>query len=80
MAGISGNGYRNPTSFNTGFDHAAVICAALAAVAGVLAALTIRNPEHPIVKSEPQAPDVPRPSCAALDAAPLAAEVLSKPG
>ena len=38
LAGISGDDYRNPGSFNTGFHHAAVICAVLAAVAAEAAA------------------------------------------
>jgi EmrB/QacA subfamily drug resistance transporter len=72
LAGISGDDYRIPSAFDSGFTHAAVICAGLAAAAGVLAAFTIRNP-----RITPRAPDDPvqvLPSCAGLDAAPLAAE------
>jgi EmrB/QacA subfamily drug resistance transporter len=80
LAGIHGEDYRVASAFNTGFHHAAVICAVLALVAGVLAALTIRNP----VRGAPPDPTVPgltapepiRPSCAALDSAPLAAASL----
>jgi EmrB/QacA subfamily drug resistance transporter len=68
LAGISGDDYRIPGAFDTGFSHAAVICAGLAAAAGILAAITIRNPERTSRK-----PGVP--SCAGLDAAPLTAEV-----
>jgi predicted MFS family arabinose efflux permease len=75
LAGISGDDYRLASAFNTGFHHAAVICAVLALAAGVLAALTIRNPArgtpaHPALAPEPEPV---RPSCSALDGAPLAA-------
>jgi hypothetical protein len=46
VAGITGDDYRRATAFNTGFDHAAVICAALVLLAGLLAAVTIRNPRR----------------------------------
>ncbi len=73
LAGISGLDYRIPHAFDTGFTHAALICAGLAAAAGILAGFTIRNPPR---KTSPPAPDSlhVRPSCAGLDAAPLAAE------
>lgn len=75
LAGISGNDYRVAGAFNTGFHHAAVICAVLALVAGVLAALTIRNPPRSTPPDPRRAPQARvRPSCAALDSAPLAAE------
>jgi MFS family permease len=75
LAGITGDDYRVASSFNTGFHHAAVICAILALVAGVLAALTIRNPPHK-TPPHPRRPEPARvrPSCAALDSAPLVAE------
>ena len=74
LAGISGDDYRIAASFNHGFDRAAIICAGLAAAAGVLAALTIRNPPRGADPDHPDPPhDPPQPSCAALDSAPLAA-------
>jgi EmrB/QacA subfamily drug resistance transporter len=77
LAGISGNDYRIASAFDSGFSRAAVICAGLAAAGGILAALTIRN--TPLGRG--RTPDLPGdapvhvlPSCAGLDAAPLAAE------
>jgi EmrB/QacA subfamily drug resistance transporter len=80
VAGISGDDYRIAGAFNSGFDRAAVICAGIVAVAGVIAAFTIRNPsrsvdpEHPAVERPPT-----RPSCAALDSAPLAPSMNAPP-
>jgi EmrB/QacA subfamily drug resistance transporter len=73
LAGISGDDYRIASSFNEGFDRAAVICAGLAAVAGLIAALVIRNPARPKVRVPQEARPTPQPSCAALDSAPLTA-------
>lgn len=73
LAGISGVDYRIPGAFDTGFTHAAVICACLAAAAGVLAAFTIRNPRR-VAKPPGDQTLHCVPSCAGLDAAPLAAE------
>jgi EmrB/QacA subfamily drug resistance transporter len=75
LAGIHGNAYREAAAFDTGFDRAAVICAGLAAAAGVLAAVTIRNPPRegsagPGHLAPEHGPVCP--SCAALDSAPLA--------
>jgi hypothetical protein len=77
LAGISGDDYRIASAFDSGFSRAAVICAGLAAAGGILAALTIRN--TPLGRG--RTPDLPGdapvhvlPSCAGLDAAPLAAE------
>ncbi len=77
LAGISGEQYQDPIAFNAGFDRAAMICAGLAAFAGLLAALTIRNPRRTVtVAPDPVVVAGPaRPSCAALDGAPLAATV-----
>jgi EmrB/QacA subfamily drug resistance transporter len=71
LAGIRGDDYRNASSFNHGFDRAAVICAGLALAAGLLAALTIRNPPRraPLLLEAQAA----RPSCAGTDGAPLIA-------
>ena len=74
LAGISGDDYRIASSFNSGFDRAAVICAGLAAAAGILAAFTIRNPPRDGEPGAlPTSRAVARPSCSALDSAPLAA-------
>ncbi len=86
LAGISGDDYRVAGAFDSGFTHAAVICACLAATAGVLAALLIRNPAR--LARPPKLPvdlHVPAtlqvlPSCAALDAAPLAANLDPRAG
>jgi EmrB/QacA subfamily drug resistance transporter len=73
LSGIRGEDYRVASAFNHGFDRAAVICAALAFAAGVLAALTIRNPAHAVgLPSEPH-PELHRPSCTGTDGAPLTA-------
>jgi EmrB/QacA subfamily drug resistance transporter len=73
LAGIHGEDYRNAHSFDHGFDRAAMICAGLVAVAGLLAALTIRNPDR-ITHLPPAVPPEPaRPSCTGTDGAPLCA-------
>jgi EmrB/QacA subfamily drug resistance transporter len=46
VAGITGDDYRQAATFNAGFDRAALICAALVLIAGLLAAVTIRNPRR----------------------------------
>jgi hypothetical protein len=43
-AGISAAAYDNPALLSAGFHRAVLICAVLCVAAGVLAALTIRNP------------------------------------
>jgi EmrB/QacA subfamily drug resistance transporter len=43
VAGISGDDYQNATAFNHGFRIAAVFCAALLALGGVVAGFTISN-------------------------------------
>jgi MFS family permease len=66
--GITGDAYRHPDMFSSGFHNASLIAAALCIASGVLAALTIRNPLRPAGV----APRKPRPSpmhCA-LDAPP----------
>jgi EmrB/QacA subfamily drug resistance transporter len=47
LAGITGDSYLHPAVFESGFQRAALIAAVVCAVAGVLAALTIRNPKTP---------------------------------
>jgi hypothetical protein len=44
LAGITGDSYLHPAVFESGFQRAALIAAAVCAVAGVFAAATIRNP------------------------------------
>jgi MFS family permease len=43
IAGISGDDYQRPSAFNHGFHIAAITCAALLAVGGVVAGLGITN-------------------------------------
>jgi hypothetical protein len=64
--GITGNAYRHPELFSSGFHSASLISAALCVAGGVLALFTIRNP----APAEPgQARPVPALHCA-LDAPP----------
>jgi len=42
-AGITNSSYLHPAQFASGFHTAAVICAGLCVIAGVLAAVSIRN-------------------------------------
>jgi MFS family permease len=44
VAGISGDDYEHPEAFASGFHIALLVCAALLALGGALAAFTIRNP------------------------------------
>jgi EmrB/QacA subfamily drug resistance transporter len=44
LAGISGDAYQHPAALTQGFHTAVLIAAAASAAAGVLAAVTIRNP------------------------------------
>jgi EmrB/QacA subfamily drug resistance transporter len=62
LAGITGNGYRQPAVVSHGFRVCLVISAATCVAAGVLAALTIRNPARAEARE-------PRLHCA-LDAPP----------
>ena len=65
LAGITGAAYLHPAQFETGFQHAAFIAAIVCAVAGVIAAATIRNPsrlrasEKPQISITPTLPAVP---------------------
>ncbi len=52
-AGITGAAYLHPEQFSAGFHNAAMICAALCVLGGVLAAFTIRNPVRPAEHSRP---------------------------
>lgn len=64
-AGLTGATYRHPGAFSRGFDHAMLLTAALAAVGGIVALVTIRNPGTP---SRPADPD---PYQCSLDGTPL---------
>ncbi|GAA2608976.1 MFS transporter [Dactylosporangium fulvum] len=67
IAGITGTAYHHPDRLSTGFHHAVLISALLCVAAGLVAAVTIRNPEKPA----PAAPEAaPRRHCA-VDGPPL---------
>jgi EmrB/QacA subfamily drug resistance transporter len=53
IAGISGDAYQQPELFAAGFRIAVLTCAALLAIGGVVAAITIRNPS--VARAEPAA-------------------------
>jgi hypothetical protein len=72
-AGITGAAYDSPALLSAGFHRAVLICAALCVLAGLLAAVTIRNPEPKVPQERPwrhcalDAPPAPlRPSPAAV--------------
>ena len=48
LAGLSGDDYQQPSSFQDGFQIAMIICAGLLVAGGLIAVLTIRRvaPEH----------------------------------
>jgi len=54
-AGLTGSSYLHPAEFSAGFHTAAFICAGLCVAGGVLAAITIRNPERQARSARPQA-------------------------
>jgi EmrB/QacA subfamily drug resistance transporter len=66
LAGISGDDYQHPDRFAAGFRIAVIVCAALLAAGGLVAAIAIRNPGT----SEP-APRNQRPHCCAVDGPPI---------
>jgi EmrB/QacA subfamily drug resistance transporter len=66
LAGISGDDYQHPDRFAAGFRIAVIVCAALLAAGGLVAAIAIRNPRP----SEP-APRNQRPHCCAVDGPPI---------
>jgi EmrB/QacA subfamily drug resistance transporter len=43
LVGLTGAAYLHPSTFGRGFQHAMIVCGALAVVAGLLAAVTISN-------------------------------------
>ncbi len=46
LAGISGDDYYHPQTFAAGFRNAIIMCSALLALGGLLAAIAIRNPSQ----------------------------------
>ncbi|MFR9797988.1 MFS transporter [Streptomyces sp. MS06] len=69
-AGLSGSDYLRPERFSAGFDTACLISSALCVLAGVLAAVTIRNPARPERAGRPGAAGAGQPLHCALDAPP----------
>ena len=47
LAGITPAAYQHPDQLSTGFSHAVLIAGGLCFLGGLLAAATIRNPDHP---------------------------------
>ena len=58
VAGISGDDYSDPTTFDAGFTTAMLVSAVVVAAGGVLAALTIRND---VLEDDPAPPPPPPP-------------------
>jgi EmrB/QacA subfamily drug resistance transporter len=71
LAGISGDDYQNPVTFNDGFRTALLIAAGLLVVGGVLAFATIRNELQTEIE-QPMCCPVAAPQLAVLDEAPTA--------
>jgi EmrB/QacA subfamily drug resistance transporter len=69
LAGISGDDYQNPVSFDDGFRMALLIAAGLLVVGAVLAFATIRNELQPEVE-QPMCCPVAAPPLAVLDESP----------
>jgi hypothetical protein len=70
VVGLGPASYHVPARFNSGFDKAAIICAAILAVAAVLSAVLIRGDVLRPAAGEP----APQPECltnCALGAPPL---------
>jgi EmrB/QacA subfamily drug resistance transporter len=65
IAGISGDDYQHPDRFMAGFRVAVIVCAALLAAGGAVAALAIRNPPSLSRKRSP------REHCCAVDGPPI---------
>jgi hypothetical protein len=70
-AGLTGASYLHPAQFSAGFHRAAFITAALCVLAGVLAALTIRNPSRAKPQAQAGAQVL---HCCGLDAPPPAGQ------
>jgi EmrB/QacA subfamily drug resistance transporter len=62
LVGLQGDDYADPVSFNSAYQTAIVICAALLAAGGVLSWLTIRN--QVLEEMEPSLPEVDGPAAA----------------
>ncbi|HUI02624.1 MAG TPA: hypothetical protein VLZ77_03710, partial [Acidimicrobiales bacterium] len=74
LAGLSGRSYLHPVAFTAGFRHALVIAAVAAALGGLIAAATVRNPRRaPGGRRAPHAPRTAAPPrlCCPLEATPL---------
>ncbi|MDQ6839519.1 MAG: MFS transporter [Actinomycetota bacterium] len=70
LAGIAGGAYLNPHLLGHGFRVAVVVAACLCAIAGVLAAVTIRNPDDGALPADRRAPIGRQPLSCAVDAPP----------
>jgi hypothetical protein len=70
LAGITGDIYQHPAALTSGFHKAVLIAAVVAALGGVLAAATIRNPAR-MAGAEPSEPEAVTGLHCALDAPPL---------
>jgi EmrB/QacA subfamily drug resistance transporter len=70
-AGITGDVYLHPAALTHGFHTAVLIGAAAAAVGGILAALTVRNPPRPAPGTASADPHTVEGLHCALDAPPL---------
>jgi MFS family permease len=70
LAGITGDIYQHPAALTSGFHKAVLIAAVVAALGGVLAAATIRNPARK-AGAEPSEPEAVTGLHCALDAPPL---------
>jgi hypothetical protein len=71
LAGITGDIYQHPAALTSGFHKAVLIAATVAALGGVLAAVTIRNPTRNAAGAEPSEPEAVTGLHCALDAPPL---------
>jgi EmrB/QacA subfamily drug resistance transporter len=71
LAGITGVAYLHPVQFENGFQHASVYAAIVCAVAGLIAAATIRNPPRSRARRAPETPT----ARAAVAIPPIGAEV-----
>jgi EmrB/QacA subfamily drug resistance transporter len=70
--GITGEAYLDPAQFSDGFQTAMVITALVALAGGVIAALTVRNPEpEPAVEPEPEVERAPEPYFCGAEGPPL---------
>ncbi|WP_067471369.1 MFS transporter [Actinomadura hibisca] len=68
LAGLTGDAFKDPALFSTGFRHAMVACAALLAAGSLLSLLTVRDD---VLKAAPPECEPQRQTHCALDAPPL---------